>query len=126
MASADPTVKQVHIIHALLSLPEVCICIAFILIYDVFLPDNSVSCFDGIGLHYKGPVSKSVSGRECVEWDSDLVHEIGAFPKNLGPGRHNHCRRVILTEELKLTENNSMRTRQTLWKFEVQTCLVIR
>ncbi|XP_050979657.1 plasminogen activator, urokinase b [Labeo rohita] len=54
--------------------------------------DNSVSCFDGIGLHYKGPVSKSVSGRECVEWDSDLVHEIGAFPKNLGPGRHNHCR----------------------------------
>uniref|UniRef100_A0A671KXT4 trypsin n=1 Tax=Sinocyclocheilus anshuiensis TaxID=1608454 RepID=A0A671KXT4_9TELE len=35
--------------------------------------DESVSCFEGIGLHYRGPVSKSVSGRECLEWDSESV-----------------------------------------------------
>lgn len=49
--------------------------------------DESVSCYDGIGLHYRGPVSTSASGRECLEWDSESV-----YPKNLGPGRHNHCR----------------------------------
>uniref|UniRef100_A0A671RYG5 trypsin n=1 Tax=Sinocyclocheilus anshuiensis TaxID=1608454 RepID=A0A671RYG5_9TELE len=54
--------------------------------------DESISCFDGIGLHYRGPVSKSASGRECLEWDSESVREIGVYPKNLGPGRHNHCR----------------------------------
>uniref|UniRef100_A0A672MZP6 trypsin n=1 Tax=Sinocyclocheilus grahami TaxID=75366 RepID=A0A672MZP6_SINGR len=54
--------------------------------------DESVSCFDGIGLHYRGPVSKSASGRKCLEWDSESVREIGVYPKNLGPGRHNHCR----------------------------------
>ncbi|KAK2876059.1 hypothetical protein Q8A67_020155 [Cirrhinus molitorella] len=54
--------------------------------------EDSVSCFDGIGLHYNGPVSKSASGRECLEWDSEIVHESGVYPKNLGSGRHNHCR----------------------------------
>ncbi|XP_073685034.1 plasminogen activator, urokinase b [Garra rufa] len=54
--------------------------------------NDSVSCFDWIGMYYNGPVSKTVSGRECLKWDSELVHESGVYPKNLGPGRHNHCR----------------------------------
>uniref|UniRef100_A0A673FZP6 trypsin n=1 Tax=Sinocyclocheilus rhinocerous TaxID=307959 RepID=A0A673FZP6_9TELE len=54
--------------------------------------DESVSCFEGIGLHYRGPVSKSVSGRECLEWDSESVREIRVYPRNLGPGRHKYCR----------------------------------
>lgn len=54
--------------------------------------DESVSCFDGLGLQYRGPVSKSESGRECLEWDSESVRGIGAYPKNHGPGRHNYCR----------------------------------
>ncbi|XP_067285881.1 plasminogen activator, urokinase b [Pseudorasbora parva] len=54
--------------------------------------DESVSCFDGIGLHYRGPMSKSASGRECLEWDWERVREIGVYPKNLGLGRHKHCR----------------------------------
>ncbi|KTG34904.1 hypothetical protein cypCar_00040705 [Cyprinus carpio] len=72
--------------------------------------DESVSCFDGLGLQYRGPVSKSESGRECLEWDSESVRGIGAYPKNHGPGRHNYCRRVTLSEERRLTENTRMRT----------------
>ncbi|XP_056326004.1 plasminogen activator, urokinase b [Danio aesculapii] len=54
--------------------------------------DTSVSCFDGIGQLYAGPVSKSASGRECLEWDSEKVREIGVYPKNPILGGHKHCR----------------------------------
>ncbi|KAK9965947.1 hypothetical protein ABG768_005009 [Culter alburnus] len=54
--------------------------------------DESVSCFDRSGWNYRGPVSKSESGRECLQWDLKRVREIEGYPKNLGPSRHKHCR----------------------------------
>ncbi|XP_027886047.1 plasminogen activator, urokinase b [Xiphophorus couchianus] len=50
------------------------------------------SCYEGIGLNYKGTVSKSVSGKTCKIWD---LHTRDRYlSSDLHSGRHNYCRNI--------------------------------
>lgn len=48
----------------------------------------------GMGLKYRGTVSKSESGRTCEEWDSD-TREL-YLSSDVNSGRHNYCRNLRL------------------------------
>ncbi|PWA21550.1 hypothetical protein CCH79_00003229 [Gambusia affinis] len=50
------------------------------------------SCYEGIGVTYKGTVSKSVSGKTCKIWD--LHTRKHYLSSDLHSGRHNYCRNI--------------------------------
>ncbi|XP_073345280.1 plasminogen activator, urokinase b [Pagrus major] len=54
---------------------------------------NSGDCYEGLGLYYKGTVSKSASGRTCEEWDSDTRQLY--LSADVNSGRHNYCRNLF-------------------------------
>lgn len=54
--------------------------------------DMSATCYSGIGLYYRGTVSKSESGRKCVEWDLDTRERL--MSSDVNSGRHNYCRNL--------------------------------
>lgn len=47
-------------------------------------------CYDGVGLYYRGTVSRSESGQTCEEWDP-LTRERHML-SDVSSGRHNYCR----------------------------------
>lgn len=57
-------------------------------------PDD---CYEGDGQSYRGKVSETDDGDECLDWNSEFVLDKGAFPSvafasNEGLGPHNFCR----------------------------------
>ncbi|XP_070783395.1 plasminogen activator, urokinase b isoform X2 [Enoplosus armatus] len=50
-------------------------------------------CYEGVGLYYRGTVSKSESGRTCEEWDSDTRQRY--MSSDVNSGRHNYCRNLL-------------------------------
>ncbi|XP_042369972.1 uncharacterized protein LOC121963793 [Plectropomus leopardus] len=51
-----------------------------------------VECYEGVGLYYKGKVSKSQSGRTCEDWNLDTRERY--MTSDINAGRHNYCRYV--------------------------------
>ncbi|XP_061440578.1 hepatocyte growth factor activator isoform X2 [Rhineura floridana] len=54
-------------------------------------------CYSGKGTHYRGTVKKTVSGDNCLPWNSDLLYQelhadIVENPVLLGLGPHSYCR----------------------------------
>ncbi|XP_062330145.1 tissue-type plasminogen activator-like isoform X1 [Osmerus eperlanus] len=54
--------------------------------------DTTASCYNGIGLYYRGTVSHSKSGLRCVEWDFDTRESL--MTSDVRSGRHNYCRNL--------------------------------
>ncbi|XP_042323598.1 hepatocyte growth factor activator isoform X2 [Sceloporus undulatus] len=55
--------------------------------------DPSQSCYSGNGTHYRGIVTKTVSGNNCLPWNSDLLNSnFIENPVQLGLGPHSYCR----------------------------------
>ncbi|XP_016371903.1 hyaluronan-binding protein 2 [Sinocyclocheilus rhinocerous] len=57
-------------------------------------PDD---CYEGDGQSYRGKVSETEDGDECLDWNSEFVLDKGAFPSvafasSEGLGPHNFCR----------------------------------
>ncbi|XP_026770832.2 hyaluronan-binding protein 2 isoform X2 [Pangasianodon hypophthalmus] len=57
-------------------------------------PDD---CYEGDGASYRGFVSETVSGHDCLPWNSYLIMQFGPFDddedvKDDGIGPHNYCR----------------------------------
>ncbi|XP_057214135.1 plasminogen activator, urokinase b isoform X2 [Triplophysa rosa] len=52
---------------------------------------DSDSCLDGNGELYRGSVSQSETGRECLPWNSKRLHAIRGHDRHLHL-RHNKCR----------------------------------
>uniref|UniRef100_A0A672LB35 trypsin n=1 Tax=Sinocyclocheilus grahami TaxID=75366 RepID=A0A672LB35_SINGR len=57
-------------------------------------PDD---CYEGDGQSYRGKVSETEDGDECLDWNSEFVLDKGAFPSvafasSEGLGPHNSCR----------------------------------
>ncbi|KAM4525410.1 urokinase-type plasminogen activator-like [Odontesthes bonariensis] len=53
---------------------------------------KSDGCYEGIGLYYRGTVSKSASGQTCERWDSDTRRRY--LSSDIRSGRHNYCRNL--------------------------------
>lgn len=58
---------------------------------------DSEDCYQGDGESYRGKVSETEDGDECLDWNSEFVLDKGSFPatafgasESLGP--HNYCR----------------------------------
>ncbi|XP_039991455.1 plasminogen activator, urokinase b [Xiphias gladius] len=49
-------------------------------------------CYEGLGVFYRGRVSRSKSGRTCEEWDSDARERF--MSSDVNSGRHNYCRNL--------------------------------
>ncbi|XP_026172227.1 plasminogen activator, urokinase b isoform X2 [Mastacembelus armatus] len=49
-------------------------------------------CYEGVGLYYRGSVSKSESGHTCKDWDSDTREQY--LSSDVNSGRHNYCRNL--------------------------------
>uniref|UniRef100_A0A667Z3A5 Uncharacterized protein n=1 Tax=Myripristis murdjan TaxID=586833 RepID=A0A667Z3A5_9TELE len=54
--------------------------------------DMRANCYSGIGLYYRGTMSKSESGRTCQEWDLDTRERL--MSSDVNSGRHNYCRNL--------------------------------
>ncbi|KAG7325062.1 hypothetical protein KOW79_011378 [Hemibagrus wyckioides] len=57
-------------------------------------PDD---CYEGNGASYRGFVSETISGHECLPWNSYLIMQFSPFDddedvKDDGTGPHNYCR----------------------------------
>lgn len=57
-------------------------------------PDD---CYEGDGQSYRGKVSETEEGDECLDWNSEFVLDKGSFPaaafaSSEGLGPHNFCR----------------------------------
>ncbi|XP_061564643.1 urokinase-type plasminogen activator-like [Cololabis saira] len=53
---------------------------------------NRERCYEGVGLYYRGTVSKSISQRTCESWDPDTRTRF--LSADLYSGRHNYCRNL--------------------------------
>ncbi|CAM4727131.1 unnamed protein product [Leuciscus chuanchicus] len=54
-------------------------------------------CYEGDGQSYRGKVSETEEGDECLDWNSEFILDKGLFPSTLfasseGLGQHNFCR----------------------------------
>ncbi|XP_051946572.1 hyaluronan-binding protein 2-like [Xyrauchen texanus] len=54
-------------------------------------------CYEGDGESYRGKVSETEEGDECLDWNSEFVLDKGSFPfdafvSTTGLGPHNYCR----------------------------------
>ncbi|XP_067277926.1 hyaluronan-binding protein 2-like [Pseudorasbora parva] len=54
-------------------------------------------CYEGDGQSYRGKVSETEEGDECLDWNSDFILDKGSFPSTAfasseGLGPHNFCR----------------------------------
>nr|XP_008114135.1 PREDICTED: hepatocyte growth factor activator isoform X1 [Anolis carolinensis] len=55
----------------------------------------SQHCQSGNGLNYRGIVKKTVSGNNCLPWNSDLLNaDFADNPVQLGLGAHSYCRNL--------------------------------
>ncbi|XP_042254517.1 plasminogen activator, urokinase b [Thunnus maccoyii] len=54
--------------------------------------EKEKSCYEGVGLFYRGTVSQSESGRRCVDWDLETRKEY--LSTDVKSGRHNYCRNL--------------------------------
>uniref|UniRef100_W5MAD4 Urokinase-type plasminogen activator n=1 Tax=Lepisosteus oculatus TaxID=7918 RepID=W5MAD4_LEPOC len=55
--------------------------------------ETSAKCYNGNGQNYRGTVSKSQTGKDCLEWDYEsleILYQADAL--TLGLGNHNYCR----------------------------------
>ena len=48
------------------------------------------SCYEGVGLYYRGTESRSERSRTCEEWDSDTRERY--LSSDINGGKHNYCR----------------------------------
>uniref|UniRef100_A0A8D3DM26 trypsin n=1 Tax=Scophthalmus maximus TaxID=52904 RepID=A0A8D3DM26_SCOMX len=55
--------------------------------------DKAAQCYEGVGLYYRGTVSRSARGRTCEQWDSDTRERF--MSSDVNEGRHNHCRNLL-------------------------------
>ncbi|KAM7381143.1 hypothetical protein PAMA_012127 [Pampus argenteus] len=53
---------------------------------------KSTNCYKGVGLYYRGTVSRSESGLTCVDWDLDT--RVKYMSADVNAGRHNYCRNL--------------------------------
>ncbi|KAG7215456.1 hypothetical protein INR49_003232 [Caranx melampygus] len=53
-------------------------------------------CYIGIGLSYRGSMSKSESGQTCEVWDLDTRGK--HMSSDVHGGRHNYCRNLLYRE----------------------------
>uniref|UniRef100_A0A3P8T751 trypsin n=1 Tax=Amphiprion percula TaxID=161767 RepID=A0A3P8T751_AMPPE len=49
-------------------------------------------CYEGVGLYYRGSVSRSASGLSCERWDSETRQTY--LSSDVNAGRHNYCRNI--------------------------------
>ncbi|XP_056222002.1 plasminogen activator, urokinase b [Seriola aureovittata] len=54
--------------------------------------ETGPECYNGLGLYYRGTVSKSESGRTCEQWDLDS--RVLYMSSDVNSGRHNYCRNL--------------------------------
>ncbi|TRY81786.1 hypothetical protein DNTS_023112 [Danionella cerebrum] len=61
-----------------------------------FCQVDSSDCYEGDGESYRGKVSETKNGDECLDWNSEFILDRGVFPtvtfaSNEGLGQHNFC-----------------------------------
>lgn len=54
---------------------------------------TSNPCYEGLGLYYRGTVSRSESGTTCEDWDLDTRERY--MTSDVNSGRHNYCRNLF-------------------------------
>ncbi|RXN00731.1 Urokinase-type plasminogen activator [Acipenser ruthenus] len=65
--------------------------------YEYVEEDSRATCYNGNGADYRGTVSETESGNECLDWDYPLL-DFGYYSSEqamlvqLGLGDHNYCR----------------------------------
>ncbi|XP_062298253.1 plasminogen activator, urokinase b [Scomber scombrus] len=79
---------------------------------------KGTSCYKGMGLSYRGTVSRSESGRRCVDWD--LETRMLYMSGDVNSGRHNYCRNVAYKERPWCYVR---RNQQLVWEYcDIQRC----
>ncbi|XP_026207683.1 plasminogen activator, urokinase b, partial [Anabas testudineus] len=79
---------------------------------------KAVQCYEGVGLYYKGTVSKSESGRTCEEWDEHTRKLY--LSADVNSGRHNYCRNLLYRRRPWC---HVWKNQQLVWEYcEIQRC----
>lgn len=65
--------------------------------YAVTVSSGPDDCYEGDGQSYRGKVSETENGDECLDWNSEFILDKGVFPSvafasTEGLGPHNFCR----------------------------------
>nr|XP_008114136.1 PREDICTED: hepatocyte growth factor activator isoform X2 [Anolis carolinensis] len=81
----------------------------------------SQHCQSGNGLNYRGIVKKTVSGNNCLPWNSDLLNaDFADNPVQLGLGAHSYCRPLKSTIRVVLGQHFLNKTTDVTQEFDVE------
>lgn len=76
--------------------------------FDLKFPAAPTDCYEGDGESYRGVVSVTEEGVECLDWHSYFILRNGDDPFDMysgfsGLGRNNYCRCVVVNGSFGVT-----------------------